>query len=115
MRPQSSIRQAKRAEGNPSLSANPPLGFNRKRLIKELLSLGNPKITSPIAETLSLEVEKELYQKEDSLLSPEVISELVRFKLEEMGLIEIKPHKEKIRKLHNQSYESNQRQRRVEG
>lgn len=99
MRPQTSIRQAKKSEGNSPVSANSIAGFNRKRLIKELLSLGNPKISTPIAEHLSLEVEKQLQQKEETQRGPQLISELVRFKLEEMGLIEIKNQKEKIRKL----------------
>ncbi len=94
MRQQSSIRQSKRA----SESAQSAI-FNRKRLVKELLSLGNPKITSPIADSLSLEVEKEIQNKDETNLSPETISALIRFKLEEMGLIEIKSHKEKIRKI----------------
>lgn len=98
MRSQSSIRHSKKTpeEAN-SLAAS--FGFNRKRLAKELLSLGNPKITPPVAETISLEVEKELLQKDDNLLSPETVSELVRFKLEEMGLIEIRPRQEKVRKI----------------
>lgn len=98
MRPHSSIRQSKKLseERNTHSSAN-AYGFNRKRLAKELLSIGNPKISVPIAESISHEVEKELLQKDESLISTNTISELVRFKLEEMGLIEIKPRKEQPR------------------
>ena len=96
---QSSIRQSKR---NSDASALSNSAFNRKRLVKELLSLGNPKITESIADTLSLEVEKELLQKDEALHTPDVISNLVRFKLEEMGLIDIKPQKEKIRRINTE-------------
>ncbi len=98
MRPHSSIRHSKKTDDSNSNSAS-AYGFNRKRLAKELLSLGNPKISTPIAENISFEVEKEILKKDESLLSAETISELVRFKLEEMGLIEIKRPKEQVRKI----------------
>lgn len=95
------MRHSKKTDDGNSNSAA-AYGFNRKRLAKELLSLGNPKISNPIAENISLEVEKEILKKDESLLSPETISELVRFKLEEMGLIEIKRPKEQVRKIQSE-------------
>jgi hypothetical protein len=79
----------------PEEGKSPPLirsliDFDGTRLAEELLSLGNPKITRPIAQLIAQEVEKELKEEEPPLINAEVISNLVRFKLEELGLIEIR-------------------------
>ncbi|MFO1519419.1 MAG: TSCPD domain-containing protein [bacterium] len=70
--------------------AAPLLHFNGARLVEELLSLCNPKITKPIAELIALEVEMELREQNPENVTAELVSELVRFKLEELGLIEIR-------------------------
>ncbi len=77
-----------------------PIDFDRNRLVEELLSLGNTKITRPIAELISREVEKKLQEKEGPYITAEVISELVRTKLEELSLIEKRAFKHS-RKIQN--------------
>jgi ribonucleotide reductase-like protein len=72
--------------------------FDRKRLAHELLSLGNPKITPTIAELISKEVDQELREAKHRAITAEVVSDLVRFKLEELGLIEIKSIRPRLRK-----------------
>lgn len=64
--------------------------FDPQRLIGELLSLGNERITRPVAETIGQEVQAELKRRSADRWTPEMISEIVRFKLEELGLIEIR-------------------------
>lgn len=64
--------------------------FDRQRLVSELLSLGNERLTPELAQQIGKEVEGELKRRASPHLSPEVISEIVQFKLEELGLIEIR-------------------------
>ncbi|MFO1464081.1 MAG: hypothetical protein U1F66_09900 [bacterium] len=64
--------------------------FDRGRLVRELLSLGNPKINSELAQQIGEEVEAELKRRSVPQITPELISELVQFKLEELGLLEIR-------------------------
>jgi len=64
--------------------------LDRGRLVRELLSLGNPKITADLAQQIGEEVEQELRRRSSPTVSPELISELVQFKLEELGLLEIR-------------------------
>src|SRR4030095_5511251 len=72
--------------------------FDRNRLAHELLSLGNPKITSTLARLIAQEVEDDLQSAPLPALSAELISDMVRKKLEELGLIEIKSIKPRQRK-----------------
>lgn len=65
--------------------------FDSERLVQELLSLGHKKITPRLAQTLSQEVGLELKRRPAPQVTPELISELVKFKLEELGVLEIKP------------------------
>ena len=73
---------------SPSSSAAP--AFDRQRLVQELLSLGNARIDQAVAESISEQVEAELKRRNVPSVSPELVSELVQFKLEELGLIEIR-------------------------
>src|SRR4030095_14667769 len=72
--------------------------FDRNRLAHELLSLGNPKITSTIARLIAQEVEDELESAPLPPLSAELISDMVRRKLEELGLIEMRSSRPRSRK-----------------
>src|SRR5262245_11054863 len=71
--------------------------FDRNRLAHELLSLGNPKITSTIARLIAQEVEDEL-ETNPLPLSADLISDIVRRKLEELGLIELRSVKPRQKK-----------------
>ncbi|HCU25491.1 MAG TPA: hypothetical protein DF383_10790 [Deltaproteobacteria bacterium] len=64
--------------------------FDRQRLVDELLSLGHQKISPELAESIGEEVEVELRRRSVPNISPELISEIVRFKLEELGLIKLR-------------------------
>ncbi|HKX12800.1 MAG TPA: hypothetical protein VJP40_06580, partial [bacterium] len=64
--------------------------FDRRRLVQELLSLGNARIDQAVAENIGEQVEAELKRRNVPSISPELVSELVQFKLEELGLIEIR-------------------------
>ena len=64
--------------------------FDRQRLVQELLSLGNARIDQAVAESIGEQVEAELKRRNVPTISPELVSELVQFKLEELGLIEIR-------------------------
>jgi ribonucleoside-diphosphate reductase alpha chain len=91
MSSRSLVRKTQTIDENLNPMPLPPMmQFDRTRLASELLSLGNPKITPTIAELISQEVEKELLEENLSHLTPELVSDKVRFKLEELGLIEIK-------------------------
>jgi len=72
--------------------------FDPSRLKEELLSLGNPKITQHLAQKISLEVERELEGKKLPFLTAEIISNHVRFKLEELGLLELRSPKARLKK-----------------
>lgn len=61
--------------------------FNKEVLVEELLSLGNAKITQPIAQLIGDEVEKEILKRHIEFLSSELISELVESKLADLRLI----------------------------
>lgn len=61
--------------------------FNKDILVEELLSLGNAKITQPIAQLIGDEVEKEILKRHIEFLSSELISELVENKLADLRLI----------------------------
>lgn len=63
------------------------LKFKKESLVEELLSLGNPKITTQIARLVGDEVEKEIHARRLALITSEVVSELVAQKLGELGLI----------------------------
>jgi ribonucleoside-diphosphate reductase alpha chain len=64
--------------------------FDPHWLVNELLSLGNERITPRIAETIGREVQAELKRRSASRWTAELISEIVQFKLEEMGLVGIR-------------------------
>ncbi|MCC6273024.1 MAG: hypothetical protein IT572_06115, partial [Deltaproteobacteria bacterium] len=78
----------------PASQSHPPL-FDRQRLVSELLSLGNERLRPELAQQIGEEVEAELKRRATPNLSPELISELVQFKLEELGLIEIRRRRSK--------------------
>lgn len=69
--------------------------FDRQRLVSELLSLGNERLRPELAHQIGEEVEAELKRRATPNLSPELISEIVQFKLEELGLIEIRRRRAK--------------------
>ncbi len=69
--------------------------FDRQRLVSELLSLGNERLRPELAHQIGEEVEAELKRRATPHLSPELISEIVQFKLEELGLIEIRRRRAK--------------------
>ncbi len=64
--------------------------FDREALVRELLSLGTETITPEIAQSLGAEVQAELQRRSSTHWSAEMISEIVQFKLEELGVIEIR-------------------------
>ncbi len=73
----------------------PPKGFDRNRLVTELLSLGHTKINPDLAQLISHEVEAELRRRPSPQVSAELISEILQFKLEELGVIEFQKAKKK--------------------
>jgi hypothetical protein len=74
------------------------LHFDPHRLVQELLSLGHQKITPRLALSLSQEVGAELKRRPAPQVTPELISELVRFKLQELGILN-KPEEEETAAL----------------
>ncbi len=62
-------------------------GFDRGCLVQELLSLGNSKITAPVAQWIAQKVEENLTSRPNRGITPEEISGLVQIKLEELGLL----------------------------
>lgn len=78
----------------PAPQSQAPL-FDRQRLVSELLSLGNDRLRPELAQQIGEEVEAELKRRANPNLSPELISEIVQFKLEELGLIEIRRRRAK--------------------
>ncbi len=81
------------------------IDFDPSRLKEELLSLGNPKITQHLAQKISLEVERELEGKKLPYLTAEIISNHVRFKLEELGLLELRSPKARLKKSSSEKTE----------
>jgi ribonucleoside-diphosphate reductase alpha chain len=78
----------------PSEGKEKPI-FDQARLVQELLSLGNAKINPQVAQLIGREVEAELKRRPAPQFSAELISDIVQFKLEEMGLIEIRRRRQK--------------------
>ncbi|MBL7685252.1 MAG: hypothetical protein JNK65_04360 [Deltaproteobacteria bacterium] len=84
-----------------SLTPPPPsLEFDSERLIEELLSLGHSQITLEIAQKITQAVHQEIVEEDYDSLSAELISELVRYQLEELKLIQsgsprVRPKKQK--------------------
>jgi len=76
----------------------PALPFQRSRLIRELLSLGNPRITSEVALKIGEEVELELKNKPAPRINADFISKIVHFKLQEMGLLKEEEPTESLEK-----------------
>lgn len=61
--------------------------FESKRLRQELLALGNPKITTSLADQISQEVEQDLQGRPSTRINAELISGMVAFKLKELGIL----------------------------
>ncbi|MCE9625593.1 MAG: hypothetical protein K8R69_09120, partial [Deltaproteobacteria bacterium] len=87
-------RKLSTASTSPETKAPVP-GFDKERLVSELLSLGNDKIKPELAKQIGEEVEAELQKRSSPKISPELISEIVQFKLQERGLIEIRRRRPK--------------------
>ncbi|MDX1386421.1 MAG: hypothetical protein R3257_02450, partial [bacterium] len=67
------------------------LAFDRDRLAGELLSLGHPQLTPEVAGRLARELETDLLGRPPERVTPQVISEILKFKLEEMGVLKKSP------------------------
>lgn len=76
-------------------AVNRNISFKKELLVEELLSLGNSKITPQIAGLVGTEVENEIHRRRLQFLSTELINEMVAAKLQELGLIAMKPEGER--------------------
>lgn len=65
--------------------------FDRVRLAQELLSLGHPGLTPEVAGRLAGELEADLLGRPPERVTPQVISEILEFKLKEMGILKNSP------------------------
>ncbi|MBF0491152.1 MAG: hypothetical protein HQM15_00035 [Deltaproteobacteria bacterium] len=74
------------------------LRFDPEHLIKELVSLGSPKITAGVAKRIALEVGKKLQMK-GLPTSPETISELVGEELAHLQFFEQEAPKASVQKI----------------
>ncbi len=90
-----SFRRVKSPHLVPSLGKGSVEKFDRNRLVHELLSLGNEQITPALAHQMASEVEQELSQRAFPSFSAEQVSEIVKFKLEEQGLIQVRKPRSK--------------------
>ncbi len=73
--------------------------FDRERFINELLSLGIPSITPKLAKKICKEVEIYLEGLNSTKITPELISDIVKFKLEELGVLPLQKPKSNIAPL----------------
>ena len=73
--------------------------FDRTKFVQELLSLGLKAITPKVAKKICQEVELHLQSYQATSITSELISNVVRFKLEEMGIIPYRPQKTKVTRI----------------